>query len=260
MVSGSRTKNRTSKAEQARATRQRIVESATELFLRDGFVTTTMAAIAAEAGVAVQTLYLSFGNKTAILSAAFDIAIAGDDEPVPVLERDWVRSVLADTNGATALTEFVKNATEVVGRATPLYGVIRAAAADPEVGTLLANNKRERHEGFAMFAASLSTKDGFSPQLTAADATGILYAVQSEETHALLVQEHDWTHQEWASWVLETVLSQLFPAATRTDRLTAGRYAGRSASAAAAPQDRGVRGRRRPGGAQELPGVEAGAE
>ena len=70
MATGSRTKNRTNKAEQASATRRKIVEAASTLFLRDGFVSTTMAMIAKEAGVAVQTLYMAFGTKTAILQAA----------------------------------------------------------------------------------------------------------------------------------------------------------------------------------------------
>lgn len=93
MATGSRTKNRTTKAEQASATRSKIVDAATDLFLRDGFVTTTMAAIAKEAGVAVQTLYMSFVNKTAILQAAFDQALIGRDAPTGILESDWFQQV-----------------------------------------------------------------------------------------------------------------------------------------------------------------------
>jgi AcrR family transcriptional regulator len=99
MATGSRTKIRISKAEQSRATRQRIVAAATTLFLRDGFLTATMSAIAKETGVAVQTLYLSFTNKTAILSAAFDSAVAGDDEPIPIVERDWYKTLTTDPSG-----------------------------------------------------------------------------------------------------------------------------------------------------------------
>src|SRR4051794_14361899 len=149
MASGSRTKNRVSKAEQSRLTRRRITAAATTLFVRDGFLTTTMAAIAAEAGVAVQTLYLSFGNKSAILSAAFDEALVGDDAPVPIRERPWWTEMINNPDGVAALTLFINTSSEVIDRASPLYEVIRAAAAEPEVGELLANNKRERHLGFA---------------------------------------------------------------------------------------------------------------
>lgn len=211
MATGSRTKSRTSKAEQARLTRRRITAAATELFLRDGFLTTTVAAIAAEAGVAVQTLYLAFGNKTAILSAAFDVAVAGDDEPVPVSERTWMRAALDDPDGVAGLTAFVVGGAAVIERAGPLYGVIRAAAADPEVAQVLAQNKKERHESFARIAEAAAGKPGFSTRLTAAEATGVLYALLSEETYALLVEEHGWTGRQWRDWVLRTVLAELFP-------------------------------------------------
>ena len=114
MSTGSRTRSRQSKAEQARQTRRRITAAATTLFVRDGFLTTTMAAIAAEAGVAVQTLYLSFGNKTAILKSAFDQAIAGDDEPVPVPDRPWFRAVLDNPDGRAALATFVESSSEIM--------------------------------------------------------------------------------------------------------------------------------------------------
>ena len=213
MASGSRTKSRNSKAEQARQTRQRIVAAATALFVRDGFLTTTMATIAAEAGVAVQTLYLSFGSKTAILGSAFDTAIAGDDEPVPIMQREWMQELRQNPDGVAALTSFVDTGGAVVERASALYEVIRAAAADPEVAELLANNKKERRDGYSAVVDSLSSKPGFTKKLTIAEATGVLYAVQSEETYALLVHEHGWTPRQWHDWVLRTMLAELFPGA-----------------------------------------------
>ncbi|HEY4419314.1 MAG TPA: helix-turn-helix domain-containing protein, partial [Pseudonocardia sp.] len=55
------------RTERAMATRARIIEAAGPLFVRDGYLETTMAGIARAAGVAVQTLYLSFGSKVAVL-------------------------------------------------------------------------------------------------------------------------------------------------------------------------------------------------
>ena len=70
--------------EQARQTRWVVLQAARQLFLEDGFAATTMPAIAATAGVSVQTVYKTFGNKPRLAKAVFDVAIAGDDEPVPV--------------------------------------------------------------------------------------------------------------------------------------------------------------------------------
>jgi AcrR family transcriptional regulator len=211
VATGSRTKSRQTKAEQARQTRRRITAAAATLFVRDGFLTTTMAAIAAEAGVAVQTLYLSFGNKTAILKAAFDEAIAGDDDPVPIMDRPWMRDVLTNPDGAAAITVFIDNASLVMERVSPLYGVVRAAAGDPEVGELLAHNKQVRHEGFSLVVEAVASRPGFTTELSVDDAVGVLYTLQSEETYALMVTEHGWTSRQWRDWVRRLVLAELFP-------------------------------------------------
>ena len=78
----------TTRQEQARRTRRAIIDAAHDLFLADGFAATTMSAVAAAAGVAVQTVYKAFASKPRLAKAVFDTAIAGDDEAVPVLERE----------------------------------------------------------------------------------------------------------------------------------------------------------------------------
>ncbi len=211
MANGSRTKNRTTKAEQASATRSKIVDAATDLFLRDGFVTTTMAAIAKEAGVAVQTLYMSFVNKTAILQAAFDQALIGRDAPTGILESDWFQQVLSDPDGPTALRLYCERSREVIGRAAPLFDVMRAASADPEVGELLAHNKKLRYDGFRLIVNALATRPGFDPGLPVEDAHAIVYAVLSEDAYLLMVTEHGWTAERWLTWVVDTCQRQFFP-------------------------------------------------
>ena len=80
---------------QARETRRRIRAAACELFVRQGYATTTMQQIAAGADVAWQTVYSVFGNKAAILSEIFDVTVAGDDEPVEMKDRPFVREIAA---------------------------------------------------------------------------------------------------------------------------------------------------------------------
>lgn len=209
MATGSRTKNRTSKAEQAQATRLKVVVAASELFLRDGFVTTTMAMIAKQAGVAVQTLYLSFGNKTAILQAAFDHALKGP-QPDNIPETDWFGQVLSDPDGPAALRLWCRQNEAIVSRTAPLFGVIRAAAADPEVGDLLVHNKKIRYDVFRRLVEALASRDGFSPDLSVDDAHGIVYAVLSEDAYLLMVVEHGWPTDRWLEWVTDTCVNQLF--------------------------------------------------
>ena len=73
-------------------------------------------------------------------------------------------------------------------------------------------NHRARHDTFAMIVEVLSGKAGFNAELSVDDATGIAYAVQSEETYQLLVREHGWSVERWRRWALDTLAAQLYPA------------------------------------------------
>jgi AcrR family transcriptional regulator len=88
-----------------------------------------MADIAREAGVAVQTLDLSFASKVAVMSAAFDIMIVGDDEPVPVIERSWYAVMRDEPDAARALSVFLRISSEIMERVYPLYPAMLAASA-----------------------------------------------------------------------------------------------------------------------------------
>lgn len=190
-------------------TRARVVEAATLLFRRDGYLATTMADIAAEAGVAVQTLYLRFGSKLGILSAAFDVAIVGDVEPVPLLDRPWVRDLEAEPDGGQAVRLFLREIAQLMDRTYPLYNVVQAAAAS-ETGQLLAENKRQRYAGVLMIAGLLSEKPDFSAALTVDTAADLLYALVSEEHYGLLVVERGWSPAAWETWCADTLSHTLF--------------------------------------------------
>src|SRR3712207_1898408 len=77
----------TSRTRQARETRRRIVEAAAELFVRDGYATTSIAAIAQEAGVAVPTVYATLRSKAGVLRAVVALTVRGDDETAPLAAR-----------------------------------------------------------------------------------------------------------------------------------------------------------------------------
>jgi AcrR family transcriptional regulator len=81
------------RTEQARATRRRIIEGAREFFLDQGYAATALDQIAARAGVSVQTVYFHFGNKRTVLKEVVDMLAAGDDAPVPLVDRSWVQEV-----------------------------------------------------------------------------------------------------------------------------------------------------------------------
>ena len=82
--------------EQAAETRRQILAASQRLFERDGYAATSVAAIAAEAGVALKTVYVAFGTKSGVLRALWNVLLRGDDENAPIAEREWYRSVLAE--------------------------------------------------------------------------------------------------------------------------------------------------------------------
>lgn len=206
------------KTERGRQTRARIVDAATTLFCEQGYLNTTMAAIAAVADVAVQTLYLAFGSKVAILTAAHDTAVVGDDEQTALLDREWATDVGDELDGPQALRIVVANTLAVVDRLGPLYDVIQTAAADAEVGELLTRAKNQRLATMRALAAELATKNGFAPSLSVDEAADVLYTVVSNELRRILVIERHWPKEAWEQWTYESAAFRLFPHPTLDPR------------------------------------------
>src|SRR5260370_2029686 len=118
---------------QARRTRQRVLDAATAVFLDRGSGAATLRAIAGEAKVSVPTVEALFGTKARLLKAAIDVAIAGDDEPVAVLDRSWA----ADARKAGTAEEFLSVVAGVVAAAParsagPGLAVLQRSAPAPE--------------------------------------------------------------------------------------------------------------------------------
>jgi AcrR family transcriptional regulator len=197
--------------ERGRQTRARIVDAAAELFYRQGYLATTMAAIAAEADVSVQTLYLSFGSKVAILTAAHDRAVVGDDEPVPVLGRPWVDDVRNEVDGRQALRIAMDNSLTIIEHTSRVRGAIQSAAADPEVAELLHTVNDQRLATLQEVASLLATKPGFAPELPVERAADILYATISDELYRILVIQRNWIVEDWKTWAYEGAAFRMFP-------------------------------------------------
>ena len=200
---------RSGKTARGRQTAARIVTAATHLFVEHGYVNTTMAAIAEEAGVAVQTLYLAFGSKAAILAEVHDLAVVGAGENVPVLEQPWVEHVRAETDGLRALKLVMDNGLGISERAAAVYEKIQTAAADTEVADLMSKVRMQRLHTVRELTAILATKPGFAAESvdTAAD---ILYTLVSVEVYQLYVVDRHWTVDEWKAWAYADAARCLF--------------------------------------------------
>lgn len=199
-------------------TEARIAEAATTLFCTQGYVDTTMAAIASAAGVSVQTLYLRHGSKAAILSAALDVAIAGDVEPISLNERGFFPRALAEEDAATALSIWAHGARTICDRTHRLYDVIRSAAANPEVAHVLEKSRRDRSTGHRMLAEALVTRERYNQVVPVQRAADVLYALGTEDSYLLFVVDRGWTPDDWERWVIDTLSAQLLAPSTGTRR------------------------------------------
>jgi AcrR family transcriptional regulator len=201
----------------ANATRARVVRAAHQLFIERGYLYTTMADIAAEASVAVQTLYLSFGGKAQILSATFDLSVAGDDEAVAVLDRPWASELRDERDLRQALRLLVAEGTAILARATPIYLRVQEACADVEVAQVLATQRARRYQTDRDVAHLLAAKRGFAADVTIDQAADILYAVLSEDTYRLFCLDRGWEIGQWQAWCLSSLQATLadppYPAA-----------------------------------------------
>jgi AcrR family transcriptional regulator len=203
-------KRETRRTEQARATRRRIVEAAQHLFVAQGYATTTLDQIAAEAGVAVQTVYFHYGNKASVLKEIVDVLAVGDDAPVPLLDRPWVGEVREEPDGRRALAIWLRHGREIFVRTTPIMRVVRdAAGADPEMAAQYETNQRQRYTAQRVLAGYLADKRALRQRLSADRAADIIFALVSPETYQLLTAARGWTPQQWESWTLDTLATTI---------------------------------------------------
>ncbi|WP_202878679.1 TetR/AcrR family transcriptional regulator [Kribbella jejuensis] len=200
------------RAEQTQANRQRMREAALALFTTRGYSATSMQAIADEAGMAVQTLYFTFKTKRALLGELLDVAVAGDDEPIPNLERPQVRAALDNPDPVAQLHEQARLAREVYERVAPILQVIsHAATADPEIHDLWETNNAQRAIVMERMTTALATKSALRDGLDVATATDITLALLSPELYHLLTARRGWPPTRWEQWTANALVTQLLP-------------------------------------------------
>jgi len=197
----------TKRAEQARATRRRIIGCARRLFLGQGYAATTLDQVAAAAGVAVQTVYFHFGNKRTVLKEVMDVAAVGDDEPAPLLDRPFVQAVADEPDPRRAVGIWLETSRVIFGRVAPLLSVVRdAAGADPEMAEQWRVNERQRYLAHRSLAELLAAKeDALRQGLTVDEAADVVFVLLSPEVYLLLTVVRGWPPARWQDWAADTI-------------------------------------------------------
>ena len=199
--------------EQAAATRRSILDAAQRLFERQGYAATTMEAIAAEAGVALKTVYVAFATKSGLLRALWDLLLKGDEDDAAVDQRQWYREVVEEPDPATQLRLNARNARVVKLRIAGLLEVIRdAAPVEPDTAALWNLIQSDFYANQRVIVETLHKRHALKAGLDVTRATDILWTLNHPDLWLLLVGQRGWTPEEFEQWFGDTACAQLLEA------------------------------------------------
>jgi len=198
------------RATAARATRRRVIVTASALFEERGYTATSIMAIAEAAGVAEQTIYAAFGNKRTLLAEAVDQAIAGDDERVVVNDRDWMRAVLDDPNATSALRDYGRAVSKIHERAARIFHVLEVAAAGtPELRELAQETLDRRRTGAAAVIGPMAERGDLRRDLKLDEAIDVVWAMNGPDMYLNLVDKRHWTCERYGAWLGDAFVALL---------------------------------------------------
>ena len=191
------------RAEHAALTRRRILDAAGRLFAERGYLGTTLAAVAAAAGVSVQTLYNAIGSKAALLKAVYDVTLAGDDEPIPMRERPEFRAVAEAPTGRECLARYAVVSRQLGERILPMVTMLLAQAAtgDEDLQAFADTIEREHASGAGWLARHVAERFGLRDGLDVAAAADVVWAITSPDLTDRLVRRRAWGWDRYQEWL-----------------------------------------------------------
>jgi AcrR family transcriptional regulator len=200
---------RSRRAVQTLAMKTDIAQAALGLMLDRGYVATSIGAIADEAGVAVQTIYNSIGNKADVLSAVLDLAAAGPETPalVPAVLRERVASTRTAADVIAVLADWFA---ELHVRTAAVFQVIaQAAAVDPEIAKLEQRRATQRLVNYGEAAAVLRDRRGLRRGLSDHEAAALIWSIGHPQAYRTLVGDVGWSQDAYQSWLRAALTAAL---------------------------------------------------
>ena len=198
--------------EQARARRLAVVLAARDLFERDGFRPTTIAAIAERAGVSAESVYKSFGTKAAVAKAVFDLVIAGDDEPVPVAERPAMQAVRDEPDVRRKIEMFVEGLAQRQARSARVQILIRDGRhVDDSLGPIWAKLNDEGLAGMTMLGRHLLETGQLRDGIGLDEVRDVLWNYLAIDSYERLVLTQGWPLGQYSRWLASAIISATCP-------------------------------------------------
>jgi AcrR family transcriptional regulator len=212
MNTGKRGRAYDSRGRQAQAGRNRdaILGIARAGFLAQGYAATTMASIAGQAGLSVDTVHKAFGGKAGLVRAIYEQSLAGEGPVAAPQRSDEMQS--AEHDPRTIVSRWGALSTEVAPLVAPIHLLIRdAAATDPEMAALLRDSDRQRRERMRHNARTLADRGHLTPGITLEDATDVMWTYSSPELYELLVIRCGWNLTRYGRFIADSMAAALVP-------------------------------------------------
>lgn len=192
------------RAAYAARTRRAIAEAAGRLFIEQGYNAVTMTQIAAEAGVAADTVYAAIGPKPVLFRLLIERAISGEDEPVTAEERDYVRAIRAEPEARGKLAIYARAIRLIQTRLAPLFLALQAAASsEPELATLWREISERRAANMRLLAADIAATGALRSDISVDQVADIIWSMNSAEYYDLLVHQRGWSPERFEAWLLD---------------------------------------------------------
>jgi AcrR family transcriptional regulator len=194
---------------QAAETRGQIVRAARHLFVASGYAGTTVEAIAAEAGVAVATVYKTFGTKAAVARELNDLI----DEEASVV--GFAEDIATQTDPTQLIKLTVAQNRSLHEHCGDIIAAVRSGAAvDATLADVVREGDQRHDDGMRWVISKLQAADALRAGLTTTHAVGLLSTLCSTEAFADLTTRHGWTIDQCETWTT-TALCQLLLAPPR---------------------------------------------
>jgi AcrR family transcriptional regulator len=195
----------------AAETRRAVLEAARVLVVENGYPGTTIAAVARQAGVSVETVYKTFGNKRELILQMLGAVVVGDDEPVALIDRPEMRDALAAGNGAEMLTRFVAVSREIFERLGPILAtlLVNRRSGTDELREFTDDVNAKRRADFATIIEAVAATGDLRTGLTPAHALDIMWALCSPEVQLILTGDRGWTNDDYQAWLTRALIDGL---------------------------------------------------
>ena len=165
-----------------------------------------MRGIATAARVSLPTVELAFGTKARVLKAAIDVAIAGDDEAIAVLDRDWAgRALLAPTTD-----EFLSIVAGILGPAQErsaglVLALFEASPTDPALAELATQMIDQRATTATWLVDALTQRSPLRDGCTRAEAVDTVWLLMDPTVFDRLIRQRSWTRERYQQWFATAV-------------------------------------------------------